>query len=233
MGLNAKNVKMTGNSENKMVEQDAIEAGTYPARLVQIIDLGLQTQRPYQGQDKPPAQEILLTYELLDEFCLDENGEEIEDKPRWISETIPFHNLEVDLAKSTKRYKALDPKIEFEGDWTQLIGTPCMVTITEREGSGKHTGKVFNNVASVAQMRAKEAKKAGELVNDSKVFVTSEPDLEVFRTLPEWLQDKIKGNLEYQGSVLQSALKGEPQKEPEPEPQPSVKEEEPSSSEEW
>ena len=121
MGLNAKKVKMAAGKGEGIVEQEAIEAGTYPARVAQVIDMGLQPQRPYQGQEKPPVQEILITYELLDEFCLDEKGEEIEDKPRWVSETIPFHNLEVDLAKSTKRYKALDPEMEFDGDFTQLV----------------------------------------------------------------------------------------------------------------
>lgn len=208
MSLNAKKVKMASGGNKDIVEQEAIEAGTYPARVAQIIDLGLQPQRPYQGQEKPPVQEILITYELLDEFCLDEKGEEIEDKPRWVSETIPFHNLEVDLAKSTKRYKALDPEMEFDGDFTQLVTLPCMATITARAGSGKHVGKTFNNIGNVAQMRAKEAKKANELVNDSKVFVTSEPDLAIFNSLPDWMQDKIKDNLEFSGSALEVALSG-------------------------
>jgi hypothetical protein len=44
-----------------------------------------------------------------------------------------------------------------------------------------------------------------------------EPDLEIFESLPEWLQDKIKGNLNYAGSALQAALGGAPTAQPEPE----------------
>lgn len=79
MGLNAK--KAAGGSDR--VAQEVLEPGVYPARLVQLIDLGVQPQRPFQGKDKPPAQEIMITYEFTDEFLKDEDGNEIEDKPRW------------------------------------------------------------------------------------------------------------------------------------------------------
>jgi hypothetical protein len=226
MGLNVKKVAMNGGGK-KIAPQEAVDAGTYPNRLVQLIDLGLQPQKAWDGNEKPPKQEVMLTYELLDEFCVDENGEELEDKPRWIGETITLNNLDVDLATSTKRYKALDPNLEHDGDFTQLMGTPSMVTITATPGKGKNAGRTFNNVANVAPMRAKEAAKAAPLVNDPKVFIVSEPDLDVFRSLPEWIQDKIKSNLEYNGSELQRLLDGkvEQKKEPEPQPEPEVNDE--------
>lgn len=207
MGLNAKKVPMNGGT-GKGPQQEAIEAGTYPARVVQILDLGLQEQRPYQGEEKPPAHEIMLTYEFLDEFCVDEAGEDMEDKPRWLSETMPLRNLESDLAKSTKRYKALDPNDVHDGDFIALIGTPCMVTVVNNPGKGKNADKTYTNIVGVSTMRPKEAKKAPELINPSKIFLLDEPDLEVLGSLPDWLQDKIKGNLEFRGSVLEHTLEG-------------------------
>src|SRR6187402_3731535 len=121
MALNA-NKPQTGGK--KFAPQANIEAGVYPARLVQLIDLGLQAQRPYQGKDKAPVQEIMLTYELVDEFMKDEEGKDIEDKPRWVSETLPFHGLFADKAKSTQRYLAFDPKQEYEGDFSKAVGSP-------------------------------------------------------------------------------------------------------------
>ena len=217
-GLNANKLPQSGGK--KMNAQEHIEAGTYPARVVSVLDLGLQPQRPYQGQDKPPKHEIRLTYELLDEFCLDEDGTEMEDKPRWQSEDFPFNPLSADLAKSTKRYLALDPTQKLGGDFTLLVGLPCMVTITTKDGSGKNAGRTFNNVGGVSGMRPKEAAKCPELVNPSKVFILDEPDLEAFRSLPEFLQDKIKGNLEYNGSILQKLLS--PSDSPSPEPKQDV-----------
>jgi len=230
MSLNAK--KITGGK--KINAQVAMDAGSYPARVVQILDLGLQEQQPYKGEAKPPKNEIMLTYEFLDEFCLDDGGEEMEDKPRWLSETFPFNSLNADLAKSTKRYYALDPDEEFDGDFTLLAECPCVVTVVNREGNGKHKGKVFNNIGGVSGMRAKDATKAAPLQNPVKVFVLDEPDMEVFGSLPEWLQDKIKGNLEFNGSALQEALEGGgKEKEEKPEDKPAKKAEPKDDDGDW
>lgn len=201
MGLNAK--KVGGNGGNR-TPQANIEPGTYPARLVQIIDLGLQAQRPYQGKDKPPAQEIMLTYELVDTFMVDEEGNDIEDKPRWISETLPFYGLYADKAKSTQRYNAIDPTGEFDGDFTKAIGQPINVTIVNNAVGEK----VYDNIATISAMRPRDADKCPELVNPSKLLDLDAPDLEVFNALPEWLRDKIKTNLNYKGSPLEQLLGG-------------------------
>ncbi len=207
MGINSMNVPSNGGGGK---QQEPIEAGNYPARLVQVIDLGLQPQRPFKGEEKPPAHCIYTTYELLDEFMKDEDGNDDETKPRWQSEEMPLYNIGADLAKSTKRYKAIDPQLECEGDWGQLLGSPVMVTITAKEGTGNHLGKVFNNIGGTAPMRPKDAAKAEELKNPTKMFDLDNPDMEVFNSLPEWLREKIKGNLEFKGSKLDQMLGGAP-----------------------
>ena len=164
----------------------------------------MQAQRPYQGKDKPPAQEIMLTYELVDTFMLDEDGKELEDKPRWISETLPFYGLYADKAKSTQRYNALDPSGEFDGDFAKAIGTPINVTIVNNAVGDK----VYDNIATISAMRPRDADKCPELVNPSKLFDLDNPDMEVFNALPEWLRDKIKSNLNYKGSPLEQVLNG-------------------------
>lgn len=215
MALNAKNIPGGGSNFKR---PPALEAGTYPARLVQVIDLGLQPQRAYQGKDKPPKNEIYTTYELLDEFLQDEDGSDIEDKPRWLSETLPMHSLDSDLAKSTKRYVALDPNLEYDGDWSQLPSSPCMITITadqDKKGKKDQDGNpiIYNNIASVQTMRAKDAAKAEGLKNPSKVFDMSDPDMEVFLSLPDWLRDRIKEALDFEGSALEDALDSISEKE--------------------
>ena len=97
-GLNAK--RAGGGSNKDFVEQELLEPGTYPVRVVQIIDLGVQPQRPFKGEQKPPVHQIQLTYEFVDEFLKDEDGNELEDKPRWLSESFPLYNLSSDRAKS-------------------------------------------------------------------------------------------------------------------------------------
>lgn len=207
MALNASKLPRSGGNRKPI---DPLEPGTYPARVVQIISLGLQEQQPYKGEPKQPVQELYVTYELLDEFMKDEEGNDIEDKPRWLSETFGFHSLDSDLAKSTKRYFALDPEKEHGGDWSQLIGAPCMITVIQRP-SKKDPEVIYNNITGVSSMRAKEAAKAPDLVNEGKLFDIDDPDMDIFSSLPEFLQDKIKKNLDFEGSALEKALKG-PQK---------------------
>lgn len=206
MGFNLSKLPR-GNGGGDRIAQPILDVGSYPARLVRFIDMGIQPQRPYKGQEKPPAHEVDFTYELLDVFMVDKNGNEVDDKPRWISESFPVYRLEADLAKSTKRYKALDPNMDFDGDMSKLVGQPCMVTISHGENK-KDPARPYENVSNVAVMRAKEAAKAPELVNQPIVFLLDEPDMEVFNKFPGWLQDKLKGNLTYAGSPLQAALEG-------------------------
>jgi hypothetical protein len=209
MSLNANTApRATG----KRTEQPIIEIGTYPARVVQLIDLGLQAQDAYMGQEKEPAHEVLLGYELVDSFMVDESGKEMEDKPRWVSERFPFRHISADLAKSTKRYKALDPDMVHDGEWTKLVGVPCMVTIAHKLGKGKHAGKTFLEVSNVAPMRAAQANKCPELKNPPLVFLQDDPDMKVWEKLPDWLKERLKNNLNYNGSKLQELLTGAKEK---------------------
>jgi hypothetical protein len=203
MALNAKKIGGGGQGGNR-VQQDNIEPGVYPGRLVQIIDLGLQPQRPFQGKDKPPAQEIMLTYELVDEFMKDEDGNPIEDKPRWISETLPFFGLQADKAKSTQRYNALDPQGDLDGDFAKAIEFPVNVTIVNNAVGEK----IYDNISGLSPMRPRDAANCPALKNPSKVFDLDAPDLDVFLKFPQWIQDKIKANLNFAGSPLEARLKG-------------------------
>lgn len=204
MALNAKTAAGSGSTAEPM------EAGSYPARVVQIVDLGLQNQRPFQGQEKPPAHEILVTYEFVDEFMKDENGEDDPKKPRWISESFPLYNLSQDKAKSTIRYKSIDPSLAYDGNWPDLIETPVDVTVIQNPGKGANAGKVYNNIASVAPMRGKDASRCPPLVNEAVVFDLDAPDMAIYNALPQWIQKRITENLEFAGSKLEALLKNAP-----------------------
>ncbi len=207
MALNAG--KLQNNQQKDRVEQPAIEPGMYPGRIVQIIDLGLQAQRPYQGKEKPPANEIMLTYELVDVFMFDAEGTELEDAPRWISETIPLYSIDQDKAKSTQRYLAVDPDQHFGGDFSKIVDIPINISIV----NNKKGDKTYTNVAAIAPMRQKDAEKCPALKNPAKVFDLDAPDMEIFGSLPKWVQDKVKDNLHFKGSALDKALGGAPVKQ--------------------
>lgn len=183
-----------------------LDAGVYPGRLVGVIDLGMQVQRPYKDEVKPPQYEIMTTYEFSDEFMQDEEGEDLLDKPRWLSETFAFFNLGATKAKSTARYLALDPETKHEGRWKDLLGTPCNITVIINEGRGANVGKKYNNIAGISTMRPKDVGGTAPLVNPTRVFDLDEPDVDLFKSLPEWIREKIISNLEFKGSLLDGLL---------------------------
>lgn len=210
MALKAKRVAQSARNNLK---SPVLDADNYPARLVQVIDLGLQQN--YFEKEKSNYQ-IMLTYELVTEFCLDEKDEPVTDKPRWLSETINLIDLPVGMSpleiytdqykgksKFVQRCKALDPKGKKDFDIADMAEEACAVTVVQRK---KGSGEMTNDVGGVtAPMKGLQV---AELVNPAKVFDLEEPDLEIFKSLPDWLQEKIKGNLEYNGSPLQEALSG-------------------------
>lgn len=179
-----------------------LDADNYPARVCQVVDLGIQPQKPFQGEEKPPIHQIMVTYELGTEFLPDENGEPDEEKPRWISETFPLYPLTSDRAKSTLRYRVLDPSKSQGGDWSKMVGRQCLVTVVQYEKDGT----TRNAVGGIAGLM--KGFEAPALVNEPRVFLMDEPDMEVFDAFPDWLKEKLVSNLGFEGSKLQAALTG-------------------------
>lgn len=192
--------KVSGSNKSSF---EPLEPGTYPARLVRVVGLGLHPVE-YKGEKKDDAYSLRVTYELSDEFLKDEDGEEIKDKPRWIDEEFNLYPLKSDRAKSTARYYALDPLSEHDGDWSALEGAPVLVTIVNNKS--KTNGKVYENISLTSPMRDKEAKKLPALVNDWVVFDPSEADVDTFLKLPEFYQDKITSAIDFPGSDLETAI---------------------------
>jgi hypothetical protein len=199
MALNASKIM------GKRKELPVLPIATYPAYLVQVIDLGLH-QSTYKGEEKAPARKIRLTYEFADEFLPDEDGQPQPDKPRWLSEEMNLFSLKSERATSTARYKTLDPTEVHGGDFVKCLGTPVLVSVGHRKGTGKWEGRIFPEVMGISGVRPKDAAKMDGPVNKPVYLDLDEPDLEVFKSLPEFVQNTIKSNLEYAGSKLSKLL---------------------------
>jgi hypothetical protein len=215
---------------------DPVEPGAYPARVALILNIGLQKQNPFKGKDKAPKHEFHVTYEMLDEFMKDEDGNDDETKPRWLSENFTINPLSSENAKSTARYLALDPTAKFGGDWSELLGAPCLVNVVQN-ASKKDATKIYNNIRSIQAMRARDAASAPDLVNTPQMFDFYEPDVKVFLSLPKFIQDKIKNALDYEGSVLEKMLEDvsdvpQPEKQEKPKKAKEAPKEEPKDDEE-
>lgn len=201
MTLNAREVPKGGKAADPMDE------GSYPARLVRVYDMGIQEQT-YMGEAKPPKQEIGTTYEFLDEYLKDEEGNDDETKPRWLSEQFALNHLDSEKAKSTIRYNALDPEGVHGGDWTKLLGTPVIVTIAKQQDK-KNKAVVRNKITNVSPMRPKDAAKAKDAVGDLIYFSLDSDDVATFVKFPDWIKKRIKESLEFEGTPFAKALEAD------------------------
>jgi len=189
MTLNAS--KIQSNAAPKRVPQDEIAIGNYMARLVQVIDTGLQYKDVWdpasnsykKDTSKPPVQHIRTTYELLTEYMKDENGEENPEKPRWISEEWPLYSLDQDLATTTKRYNGIDPNHIKGGDWIALAGDPCQVAVVHKKSGKAKIGGVAAAIKGIPYP---------ELKNEPKVYTFDMGENEIFGSFPQFVQDRIK-----------------------------------------
>lgn len=214
MPLNAGNIPAPQRANR--VPQEEIGIGNYMSRLVQIIDTGIQykdvwdpaTNSYKKDTSSPPVQHIYTTYELLTEYMKDENGVELEDKPRWISEEWPLYSLEQDLATTTKRYNGIDPQHVHGGDWTQLGAAPCQVAVVHKKSGKAKIGGVAAAIKGIPYP---------ELKNEPKVYTIDMGENEIFGSLPPFLQERIKSALNWGGqAVAPQPAQAAPQAAPEP-----------------
>lgn len=191
-------------SSKPSVERKLLKAGQLPARIVQIVDLGLQAQNPYQGQEKKPAFELYVTFEFPTQR-IEVDGE---SRPMWKSRRVVMSTHEKSRCKQW--YDKLDPENKYAGDWASLLTSPCLVFIAHEKGKGKHEGKVFDKIGDINPLV--EGMEVAPLENEPALFDLTSPNMEVWERLPEFLQNIIKENLQYDGSKLQNTLEGNPTK---------------------
>lgn len=165
-----------------------IEDGSYPARLVQIIDIGEQERIDFDT-GKPTGQyqrRLFLTFEFPTE-TIEMNGEEW---PRWQSMevTLSFHKR----AKLPQIVSALDPKYQVT-DLSELVGRPALVTI----GSTKNGRPKITNIVQLPKGMQVEDLKSPPVVFDMDDF-----DVEVFNTLPNFIQNRIKEAKNFSADML-------------------------------
>ncbi len=182
---------MKARNTSKPSEQP--EVGTHVARLVGIVDLGHQPGFEWQGKEVASAYKIRMTYELV-------NSKMSDGRPFWVHEDITNSDNE----KSTLSLRVRTLKGNFDNLFG-MLGNPCMVTIVANDkGYTKIDGQ--GGVGGVPA-----GFEVPPLNNPTFKFDLDQPDMTVFDNLPEFVQDRIKENLDYPGSKLEAAINGNDQ----------------------
>jgi len=183
-----------------------VPPGAYIGRCYSLIDLGTQLTSGQYGEKL--QHKIRIGWELFGE---DEAGQPLtvavdgHDMPMTISKsyTVSLHEkagLRKDLA--AWRGKDFTDEEAKAFDVSKLIGAYCMVNCTHSETNGK----TYTNVAGLTPLPGalKNAKPAP--VHEPVVFDLDTPDMDVFNSFHEKLQDAIKRSPEWQAHARKAGL---------------------------
>jgi len=174
-----------------------VPAGAYIGRCYSLIDLGTQLSNGQYGEKM--QHKLRIGWELFGE---DEEGNPLtieidgKDMPLTISKsyTVSLHEkagLRKDLAAWRGKDFTDDEAKAF--DVSKLLGAYCMVNVTTSESNGK----TYSNVSGLTPIPGalKNAKPAP--VHEVVKFDLDDPDMDVFATFHEKLQEAIKRSPEW------------------------------------
>jgi hypothetical protein len=169
-----------------------VPAGAYIGRCYSLIDLGTQTSTGQFGEKS--QHKLRIGWELFGE---DEDGSpltvEIDGRqmPMTISKsyTVSLHEkagLRKDLQAWRGREFTDDEAKAF--DVSKLLGAYCMVNVTTSETNGK----TYSNVAGLTPLPGALKNVKPAPVHDIVSFDLDAPDMDVFASFHEKLQEAIK-----------------------------------------
>lgn len=172
-------VKDTINKEFKIVE-----AGSYTARCISVIDLWTQ-EMEWQGELKE-VRKIKITFELPTEKEI--FNEEKGEQPFVLSREFTFSLSEKWKLRpflENWRWKKFTDEELAGFDISKLIWVPWLISVIHSE----YKGKVYANIGSVTPLV--KWMECPSQINPSILFNVYEYDQEVFDLIPEFIQNKI------------------------------------------
>ncbi len=187
-----------------------VPTGVHVARCVSVIDLGTQ-EVEFQGQSKK-QHKIQVGWEVLGEdeagvpLTIEVNGKEM---PLTISKryTLSLHEkagLRRDLEAWRGKPFAAD---ELKGfDVAKLLGAYCMLNVVEQESSN---GKTYSNIQSITPLPRELAKHKPAGVHPLISFDVDAPDMEIFESFHEKLQEVIRASDEWQARTARVVPAGQ------------------------
>jgi hypothetical protein len=172
-----------------------VPPGAHIARCFSVIDCGTQETNGQYGHTS--ARKIRLAWEIFGE---DENNEPLVREwegiilPLTINKTYTLSLGEkASLRKDLAAWRGRDfNEEELKGfDLTSILGVYCMLNVTQSDSGGK----TYSNVAGISPLHKSMTKP--EPVHDFQTFDLDNPDMAVFNTFHEKLQEYIQKSPEW------------------------------------
>ncbi len=190
---------------SKFPERPLPKPGAQPARIAQVIDIGVQARPDFKGKAKSPVPQVLINIELVtDEYEFD--GKKVKHRLAPKAFNIVSRSSEMYGNSAICGFlNDVDPQDSVKGKLTDLVDKPCLATVVHVAGTGKHLGRTFANIKRV--MQPPEGYPVPALSTPTTVFSFDEPTAEAWATIPEFIKTKIKLALNYKGSKVEDLVK--------------------------
>lgn len=165
-----------------------LEAGTYIAVCVGVIDIGEQKSELYNSY----APQVVFIFEIPSARVMIDG----EDRPRWVSEIYRVSlNEKSNLAKMliSWRGKAFTEEESDGFDLSAMVGRACQLQILT---AARKDGTPTNRIAGVFGLPKGFTDPTPE--NPTLVYSIEDGENQTFENLPEWVKEKIMRSVEWQ-----------------------------------
>jgi len=176
-----------------------VPTGVHVARCVSIIDIG--TQRVEFAGETKQQHKIQIKWEVLGEdeagvpMTADVNGKEM---PLTISKRYTLSlNEKAALRRDLEAWRGKPFSAEeLAGfDVSKLLGAYCMLNVVEQDGAN---GKTYANIQSITPIPRELSKHKPAGVHATYVFDIDQPDMAIFSSMHDKLQETIRASAEWQ-----------------------------------
>jgi len=178
-------------SKSNQTSIEIIPAGSYPARCYSMIHIGT-IEETFNGETKQ-RNKVRITWELPTELLV--FNEDKGEQPRVIAKefTLSLHEKSTLRAfLESWRGKSFTDKEAQSFDVTNLLGVPCLLSITHKTLGN---GKTYANIASVSMLP--KGMDCPDQVNDKQELTYSDFKQELYDSFPDFIKEKIQSSLEF------------------------------------
>lgn len=152
-------------------EKLRVADGTYPARIVEIFDIGRQ-KGSYEGVDYNKA-----TLWISFEFPTEKHDFKGEMKPLRLSGE--FTKSTNEKSKLYKIIKAINPSVE---SFEELLGGACLVEVGSTKGG---------NAKFMSAVGMPNGLQVEQLTVPPTFYDIAKPNVDIFNTFPDFLKEKM------------------------------------------
>lgn len=177
--------------------------GLQAARVVQVVDMGVQSRKPYKGAERPAKRSLWISFELVNDKADFKGDGTLE--PHRISPQLMAFSTDPKSA-IYKLLASIDPQGELKGDASKLVNRPVLVNVIYNKQNAPDGSEVtYANIGTVTPPM--EGQTIPKLSTPGVVFLFDAPDLKVYNSLPKFIKEKLTTALNFSGSALDKLLK--------------------------